>query len=140
ADVTGDATVTTCALTTVDTKIAAYDGAGCPAGAPIACNDDFTGCGLTSSITFPVVAGQAYAIQLGTWHTAVGGVGTFDVTIVGAPTGSDDCASASAIAGQGNFLFDNSAATTGVEGQTEGICLFYGSTAIGSDVWFDWTA
>ena len=140
ADITGDATVSTCGLTTVDTKLAAYAGAGCPAGAALACNDDFAGCGLRSVITFPVSAGSTYSIQLGTFPNAAGGTGTFDVTIVPPPTGGDDCASPSVIAGQGNFLFDNSAATQGTQGQAEGICLFYGSTQIHRDVWFDWTA
>jgi hypothetical protein len=54
--------------------------------------------------------------------------------------GSDNCATADAIAGVGNFTYDNSIATTGAEGQTEALCLAYGSTAVVQDVWFAWTA
>ena len=54
--------------------------------------------------------------------------------------GSDDCNSAVAISGAGTFNFDNSAATTGADGQNESICYDFGSSAVDNDVWFLWTA
>ena len=54
--------------------------------------------------------------------------------------GGDDCSTPTAIAGQGIFPFDSSFATTGIEGQLEASCYFFGSTAIEADVWFAWTA
>ena len=54
--------------------------------------------------------------------------------------GSDSCTTPTVISGQGNFAFNNAAATTGSQGQSESICFFFGSTAIQRDVWFTWTA
>ena len=72
--------VSTCGQTTVDTKIAVYQGAGCPAGASIGCNDDACGT-LQSSTNFNAVAGNTYTIQLGTFPGAAGGTGTFTFEI-----------------------------------------------------------
>jgi hypothetical protein len=57
-----------------------------------------------------------------------------------APTGNDNCALADAIAGAGTFMFNNSAATNGTEGQSTLNCIFYNLIAIDDDVWFAWTA
>jgi len=54
--------------------------------------------------------------------------------------GSDSCATPDPITGSGPFAFDNSAATTGVDGQTTSNCLFYAQNGILQDVWFAWTA
>jgi hypothetical protein len=54
--------------------------------------------------------------------------------------GSDDCSTPDAISGNGTFAFDNSAATTGSEGQSELICTFFSHTGIDNDIWFAWTA
>ena len=54
--------------------------------------------------------------------------------------GSDDCSTADAISGQGLFAFDNSAATTGAEGQAESLCYVFGTSVVSNDVWFAWTA
>ncbi len=54
--------------------------------------------------------------------------------------GNDACATAQGIAGTGSFVFDNSLATTGVEGQLEVLCYFFGSSSIDNDVWFSWIA
>ena len=55
--------------------------------------------------------------------------------------GSDDCSTADAIAGTGSFSFDNTLATTGLNGQNNSpACTFSGLTAIAKDVWFLWTA
>ena len=54
--------------------------------------------------------------------------------------GGDDCAAPDIIIGTGSFFFDNSLATTGTQGQSESICYEFGTTAVITDVWFDWTA
>ncbi len=140
ADADGNATISTC-LSTFDTKIAAYPAGGCPtAGSSLACNDD--SCGLQSSMSFPVVNGTAYTLQIGTFAVGGGGFGTLDISIGAPPVPpvNDDCLAASAIAGQGSFAFDNTLATTGLEGQTEYICYEWGNSAVADDVWYTWTA
>ncbi len=80
---TGIATVQTCSQTTVDTKMSAFSGAGCPASASIACNDD--ACSLQSSIQFACTSGSVYMLQVGTYPFASsGGSGNLNIT-VGAP-------------------------------------------------------
>jgi subtilisin-like proprotein convertase family protein len=60
---------------TDDTKVAVYQGAACPPGAAIACNDD--SCGLISLVTFDAVAGQDYLFQIGAYPGSAGGAGNF---------------------------------------------------------------
>ena len=128
----------TCGQTGVDTKIAVYPGSGCPAaGSSIACNDD--DCGLQSGAVFSATAGSTYTIQLGNFPNALGGTGTFDVQVF-VPTPGDDCATPVALVGAGPYSFDNTAATTGIQGQAEPTCLFFSSTTIDRDLWFCWTA
>ena len=81
ADDTGTATLSTCAGAGGDTKIAAYDGAGCPAASPLACNDD--SCGTASQISFAVVSGNTYMLRIGAFPMATGGAGFFDLAIQG---------------------------------------------------------
>jgi len=66
----------TCNLTSVDTKVAAYDGS-CT-GPILACNDD--SCGFQSRISFDAILGQAYLLRIGTFPGAAGGTGTFTIT------------------------------------------------------------
>ncbi|HIG10081.1 MAG: hypothetical protein ABGY71_11840 [bacterium] len=139
ADATGTATISTC-LTAHDTKIAAYPAGGCPAaGSSMACNDD--SCGLQSVMTLPVTAATVYTLQIGSFPGAGGGPGTLDILIGGGgPLANDSCTTAVAIAGQGNFPYDSTGATTGLEGQTEVSCSSFGTSAVDNDIWFDWTA
>ncbi len=83
ADITGEATIETCTGTNGDTKIAAYDGAGCPTDSPLACNDDACS-GLASRIVFQVTSGNAYMLSIGALPGAPGEAGYFDVSIEGA--------------------------------------------------------
>ena len=53
--------------------------------------------------------------------------------------GSDSCTTPELIAGTGTFSFDCTTATTGIEGQGEGLCYAFASTAVDQDVWFEWT-
>lgn len=66
--ITGFVTVSLCGGSTFDTVLAVYDGCICPADEAdlIVCNDG--GCALdltTSQVTFPVLDGQCYLIQVG---------------------------------------------------------------------------
>ncbi|MCY2961624.1 MAG: hypothetical protein NTY35_15790 [Planctomycetota bacterium] len=131
---TGAATVSFCGGTATDTKVAAYAGSGCPAGPALACNDDT--CGLQSELAFACVAGQVYSLQVGNYPGAAGGAGTFTIGIVD----PDSCATPTPISGAGTFPFDNTAATTGTEGQSEAGCLYFGTSGITNDVWYRWTA
>ncbi|MDP6539526.1 MAG: hypothetical protein QF903_07690 [Planctomycetota bacterium] len=139
ADATGAATVTTCNGASHDTKLAAYPGAGCPtAGSALACNDD--ACGLQSSICFGVVNSWTYTLQVGTFPGAAAGAGLFTTSIGTGVNGSDDCATATAISGQGTFFYDLTSATTGTEGQSESLCCSVATCMIDGDVWYNWTA
>ncbi|MCB9916053.1 MAG: hypothetical protein H6828_13065 [Planctomycetes bacterium] len=141
ADATGNATVQTCNNSGTDTKLAAYPGGGCPtAGTALACNDD--SCGLQSLMTFPVTNGTAYMLQAGNFPGAAGGTSALTISIItgGSGSGSDSCATPSAIAGQGSFAYDGSLGTTGLEGQTESLCYAYSTSNVNKDLWFAWTA
>ncbi|MBK7140676.1 MAG: dockerin type I repeat-containing protein [bacterium] len=69
ASCTGAARISLCG-SSYDTKLAVYDGATCPPGTPIACNDDF--CGVSSEATVMVTAGETYLIEIGGYDTEVG--------------------------------------------------------------------
>ncbi|MFN9787593.1 MAG: hypothetical protein ACK57N_13570 [Planctomycetia bacterium] len=137
AGYTGSARLSLCGGATGDTKVAVYGGNGCPTTAAIACNDD--SCGLTSQLDFPCTQGQTYTIQLGMYPNAAGTIGTFTINQIVTPP-NDECAGAIATTGYGVFPFDNTTATTSAAGQNEAACLFFGSTAVVSDVWYTWTA
>lgn len=82
ANATGPALIATC-NSGIDTRIAAYPGTGCPTpGSAIACNDDT--CALQSEITFAVVAGTTYTLQVGNFPGALAGAGVLDISISGA--------------------------------------------------------
>ncbi|MCC6409172.1 MAG: hypothetical protein IT453_18580 [Planctomycetes bacterium] len=95
APANGDYEIATCSLTGTDSKLAVYDGCGCPVSAPIACNDD--SCGLQSSLTVTAVAGQSYMIRVGVFPGAAGGSGGFSITSFAIPT-NDLCADAIPVA------------------------------------------
>jgi hypothetical protein len=137
ADASGTVAINTC-TSFVDTKLAIYPGAGCPvAGSAIGCNED--SCGLQSQVFATVVAGSVYSIQVGTFPGATAGSGNLDISITGSLQ-ADDCATPDVIAGQGTFAYNSTIATTGLEGQAEASCYFFGSAVIDNDVWFSWTA
>jgi len=78
ANCTGTVTFETCGLTSVDTKIAVYDGCTCPATTLLACDDDT--CGLQSSITFAAVDNASYLLRIGTSPGAPGGNAQFRIS------------------------------------------------------------
>ncbi len=75
AECTGTAIVTTCD-SAFDTKVAVYDGCGCPAGDPakIGCDDDT--CGLQSRVVFAATQGSCYKIRVGGGVPTEMGVGS----------------------------------------------------------------
>lgn len=92
AQSSGPVTISFCAGTTLDSKVAVYAGAGCPTGPAVGCDDD--GCGTTpgpSLVTFTAAAGTTYTIQVGNFPTAVGGAGAFEFTAGCGPPGVDYC-------------------------------------------------
>lgn len=74
-----------------DTKLAVYDGCGCPAAEPLACSDDDCGLGVESRVTFAAVATQSYAIRVGGYLGAQG-TGVLTVFCGSDPThGANSC-------------------------------------------------
>lgn len=119
ATCTGDLNVTTLG-TGFDTRLAAYSDTSCPADAStvIACDDDTASGGgfpFEAEITFPVVAGTDYLIQVGTFSEFTPtGPGTLTITCTAAPTSNDNCADtlAGPAVGDGVIPIDTTAATT----------------------------
>ena len=135
ASATGTCTLSLCG-SGYDSLINVYSGSGCPSGSALNCNDDF--CGLQSQLDFACTSGSHYMLQIGGFGGNVGsGSFTLNVTVAANP---DDCSTPTAISGNGVFGFDNTAATTGAEGQSEGLCNFFATTGIDNDVWYAWTA
>ncbi|MBK7875355.1 MAG: hypothetical protein IPJ77_06335 [Planctomycetes bacterium] len=102
---TGSVELSTCGLTTVDTKLAVYDGATCPAAGATAldCLDDLSvnaagtqGFNFQSKAFWNAVSGNSYLIQLGTSPGTPGGAGSFTITYaapdfpMATPCGPDD--------------------------------------------------
>ncbi len=133
------ATIATCGGSTADTVLAIYAGTTCPPTAQLACNDD--ACGLQSSLSLSVIPGNVYLIRVGTFGAAgAGWMGTLTITTPAPAIGDDNCATPTVLAGPGMYPFDNTAATTGCEGQTEAPCLSFGTTRIIADRWYTYTA
>jgi len=137
AAASGSTTIATCSGVGFDSVLAVYNGSTCPGAASIACSDD--SCGAQSSVTFAAVAAQSYVIQIGGYNGATGS-GTFSISGPPVPPANDACTAPTAIAGAGLFPFTVVNATTGTQGQAEPSCNFFATTAIGSDVWYAWTA
>jgi len=80
---TGTALVRTCGLTDVDTRVAVYQGCSCsPTNANlVACDDDFCGrdSDTQSMASFWAVSGASYLVRVGTYPSAVGGAGSFEI-------------------------------------------------------------
>jgi hypothetical protein len=140
ATASGTATVSLCGGAAVDTVMGVWAN-GSPAGScpttQIGCNDDF--CSVQSQVSFPAVSGTSYFIQIGSYNGGATFSGTFTIGL-SSPPPNDDCSTPTAIAGTGLFPFSQLLATTGTQGQTEPLCLAFGSPAIANDVWFAWTA
>ncbi|MBI1302850.1 MAG: hypothetical protein GC172_03555 [Phycisphaera sp.] len=68
--------VSTCAQTTLDSKIAIYGGADCSAPV-IACSDD--NCSLQTRVSFTATAGETYLVRLGAFGATGFGSGTITI-------------------------------------------------------------
>jgi hypothetical protein len=68
--------VSTCAQTSLDTKIAIYAGCSCD-GPVVACSDD--NCSLQTTVSAAVAAGESYLIRVGGYGEASFGSGTITV-------------------------------------------------------------
>jgi len=96
--------VETCGRTTIDTRIAVYQGCICPVTGPrlLACDDD--ACGVQSRATFQAQAGSSYLIRLGNFPGTIGGAGSVRVACgFDACPASGDCFSAHANVGCSNL-------------------------------------
>jgi hypothetical protein len=72
---TGTFTLSTCGLTTIDSRIAVY--AGSCGGAILACVDD--SCGVQTSVDVAVTSGNTYIIRLGNYPGSTPGVGSISI-------------------------------------------------------------
>jgi hypothetical protein len=90
----GTATLTTCGFmasvpgSSFDTKVAIYDGTGCPAVTSIACNDD--SCAVqtfATTLSWPTTCGNLYTIRLGAFGATYNCSGSFNITESGTPCG-----------------------------------------------------
>jgi hypothetical protein len=65
-----------------DSYVAVYAGSACPTEgtAPIACNDDFFGCGTGARVLFETTAGQTYRIRVGSAVPNSTGTGVLAIT------------------------------------------------------------
>jgi len=139
----------TCGQTAVDTKIVVYDGAACPPGAPLACNDD--NCGVQSSVSWAASTGATYLIRLGSFPSSLPGTGSLEIAYVApgppptayctAGTSASGCIASissngvpSASAGIGFDVFAWS-----VEGQKDGM-FFYGTNGRQAVPWGNGTS
>lgn len=138
---TGVATFETCSAATFDTKIAIYLGLGCPAGAPIGCNDDFSGCsGFTSKATASVTAGIHYLVRVGGFSSSTpAGTGTLTITPPAPPPVFDSCATAPTVVCGSSTMFNNSGGTT-VASDPAFSCRFGGPGQGFGTSWFKFVA
>lgn len=106
ASCTGNLKVSLCG-SSYDTKVAVYDGCGCPVTpGPLACNDD--ACGLASEVVLPVVAGNQYMIRVGGYNGEQGmGLLTTQCTV---PPPNQYCADVTPVSLPAVFTGDNTGA------------------------------
>ena len=130
----GDYTIDVCG-SALDTDMNIHEGVSCLATCSQN-NDNF--CGTSSGfVVTGVTTGDTYLIQIGNWGSASNeGSGSLNISLnVIPPPANDTCFTPTTIGGEGTFAYDTSnATTTGFNGS--GAC----STAIGQDVFYQWTA
>jgi len=132
ASCTGEATVSLLG-SGYDTKLAVYNGCACEPslGEIIGCNDD-AGDSFQSELSFPVIAGNKYLIEIGGYANDVGN-GILNVSCVRDPSQEpqrDNCAQAEAIGDVKNLPFT----TNGKTFDGPGLCL------TSPNIWFCYTA
>ncbi|MBK8096108.1 MAG: hypothetical protein IPK26_03325 [Planctomycetes bacterium] len=134
ATCTGTLTLDTCSATrTYDTTIEVFDGVAQPCGNMTGgiCNDDF--CGLGSTVSIGVTAGNPYYVRVGGFGSATG---SFDLNIVcsggGGGVPNEECTTAIPVNLGPNGPFSNVGASTSAPGWPCG--------AGAEDVWFSYAA
>ncbi len=126
ATCSGSTTFDTCSATrTFDTVIEVLSGT-CGALTSVGCSDD--ACGLGSSTTVGLAAGQTYFVRVGGYGSQQG---SFDVTITSCNS-ADECTGAIPLRLGGNGPFTNVPATTSAPAWSCG--------AGGKDLWFTYQA
>jgi len=143
ASCTGIATVSLCG-SDYDTKLAIYQGCGCYPSAIdlLRCNDDYRpDCGPDSQVSFGVVTGQQYLIEVGGCHGdprcgEATGEGVLTITCEPAfcPPSNDDYSNAATIGDVWHLPFDTRCATF----DGPGSCPADGKT--GPNIWYRYTA
>ena len=135
-------TVTTCnasipgGTTNYDTVLSLHSACG---GTQLACNDDASGCGLQSRITYSMTANTTYWIRVSGYS---GSTGNFSLLVTGGggvipptPPANDDCANRIGV-GLGTHNFTTVAATT--DGPAHAACNYFGNNQITNDIWFNY--
>lgn len=104
ATCTGTAVFSLCG-SDFDTKLAVYNGSGCPGGSPAACSDDDCGSGVEntqSRIELAVTTGQAYLLRVGSFEDASGaGRLTIRCNVDACAASTNDCLTATTTGGPG---------------------------------------
>jgi hypothetical protein len=131
ASCTGTATVSLCG-SSFDTKLAVYDGCQCnPTAAElIGCNDDH--CDMQSQLTFDVIAGSQYLIEVGAYRQ-ITGQGVLTISCEGVPglqVPNDNCSKAESVGDVTNKAFD----TTDATADGPGLCM------TSPNIWYCYTA
>jgi len=131
ASCTGTATVSLCG-SSYDTQLAVYNDCQCnPTVARlVGCNDDF--CGTQSQLSFDVVAGNQYLIEVGGYHQATG-QGVLSISCQGQPSQqppNDNCNNAKLVGDVTDLAFDTTLATF----DGPGICM------TSPNIWYCYTA
>lgn len=133
ATATGPVIAHTCGLSTLDTRLAVYAGcAPCPqTAAPVSCNDDT--CGLQSAIAWSAIAGQQYAIRLGSYGMTDVGNGWLEIApdlTSTPPVATCNAASPSSIRPGGHTVL-TAAVTPGTSPASTGIGVTVDLSSIG---------
>ncbi|MCW5899414.1 MAG: T9SS type A sorting domain-containing protein [Flavobacteriales bacterium] len=135
ATCSGIATATTCGSANFDTVLSAWSTCPGAGGAEVSCNDDAPGCGLTSTITFPVTEGNSYWIRVsGYWNAT--GTGNLTISCQSLNTGCAPGVAGGQLPGSGSIqIQQNLTPTQLVQDVFLGECLtasnvaFTGTTA-----------
>jgi len=137
ADADGQAIVTLCGGTSMDSKLAISEGS-CGALTVLDCNDDT--CGLQSEVSAIVTNGSTYKIQVGNFPGAVGGTGDLSIAIVPVMPDHphDECATAGVLVDGANVI-DTTGAAYGSNPATGSNAANSCATA-NEDVWHSFTA
>ncbi len=130
---TATVTVSTCNNASFDTVLSIHSACG---GTQIACVDDTSGCGLSTTVSATLTAGVTYRIRAAGYN---GATGTFNITATGGaapPPGpsNDGCDNRIGIP-LGTINFNTTGATT--DGPSHASCASNSQTLITNDIWYN---